>query len=134
MGRMLSSKIRWSRSGVYQHWCPACKCRHEFPVEQPNAQGYRWRWNADLNKPSFEPSMRIKGREPIADGNELDLQIEQLHAGIISELPYRSITLCHYFLTDGKISYCQDCPHELRGQTVDLPDWPEPYLSEFKNG
>jgi hypothetical protein len=33
-------------------------------------------------------------------------------------------TLCHYFIRAGKIEFCGDSPHNLAGQTVDLPDWP----------
>ena len=29
---------------------------------------------------------------------------------------------CHSIITDGKIQFCGDCEHELKGQTVDLPD------------
>lgn len=29
---------------------------------------------------------------------------------------------CHSFVRDGKIEFLSDCHHELRGQTVDLPD------------
>jgi hypothetical protein len=36
-------------------------------------------------------------------------------------------TLCHYFIRDGKIEFCGDCPHELAGQTVPLPDVPAGY-------
>ena len=31
-------------------------------------------------------------------------------------------TYCHSFVTDGRIQYLDDCTHELRGQTIDLPD------------
>lgn len=31
---------------------------------------------------------------------------------------------CHYFITDGHIQFCGDCPHSLAGQTVPLPDFP----------
>lgn len=32
---------------------------------------------------------------------------------------------CHYFISDGKISYCPDSQHHLAGKTMDLPDIPE---------
>lgn len=31
---------------------------------------------------------------------------------------------CHYILTAGKIQFCSDSAHDLKGQTVDLPDMP----------
>lgn len=28
---------------------------------------------------------------------------------------------CHHHVREGKIEYCNDCIHDLKGQTVDLP-------------
>lgn len=33
-------------------------------------------------------------------------------------------TICHYFIKAGRIEFCGDCTHALKGQTVDLPDFP----------
>jgi hypothetical protein len=30
---------------------------------------------------------------------------------------------CHSFVKDGFIQYLNDCEHELKGKTVELPDW-----------
>lgn len=57
----------------------------------------RWQFNGNLELPSFTPSLRIIG-------------------------PNNS-TLCHLYVTNGKIQYCNDCPHNLSGQTVDMLDW-----------
>jgi hypothetical protein len=35
-------------------------------------------------------------------------------------------TVCHSYVTDGKIRFLDDCTHELAGKTVeleDVPDW-----------
>ena len=32
---------------------------------------------------------------------------------------------CHYFITKGNISFCNDSRHVLAGQTVQLPDIPK---------
>lgn len=32
---------------------------------------------------------------------------------------------CHSFITNGRIQFCEDSWHTLKGQTVDLPDYPE---------
>jgi len=32
---------------------------------------------------------------------------------------------CHYFIRRGEIQFLSDCYHELKGQTVPLPDIPE---------
>lgn len=58
----------------------------------------RWEFNGDMEKPTFSPSMLVNGHDP-----------EER---------------CHSFVTDGKIRFLDDCgtEHELRGQTVDLPN------------
>lgn len=58
-----------------------------------------WQWNGSLDKPSFTPSLLCDASTP----------------------EYR----CHLYVTDGKIIYCEDCHHELKGQTVDMVDIPE---------
>lgn len=55
-----------------------------------------WAWNGDKEKPTFSPSVRVYNNER---------------------------TLCHSFVTDGKIAFCGDSPHALANQTVELPDW-----------
>jgi hypothetical protein len=62
-----------------------------------NVEVPRWAWNGSFDKPTFSPSLLV---------NKDD-------AG----------SRCHSFVRDGKIQFLQDSHHELRGQTVDLPDW-----------
>lgn len=32
---------------------------------------------------------------------------------------------CHYFITEGKLIYLDDCVHALKGQVIDFPDIPD---------
>jgi len=32
-------------------------------------------------------------------------------------------SVCHSFVTDGRIQFLTDCTHALAGQTVDIPDF-----------
>lgn len=57
----------------------------------------RWSWNGSTDKPTFRPSLFV---------NQHD-----------------SKSRCHSFVTDGRIQFLNDSHHELKGQTVDLPDW-----------
>lgn len=50
-------------------------------------------FNGDLENPTITPSL-FKNWEPV----------------------------CHSFITNGKIQFCDDSWHELRGKTVDLPE------------
>lgn len=56
-----------------------------------------WSWNGSHDAPSFVPSIRVFKED--------------------------NVTLCHSFVTEGKIAFCGDSPHALSGQTVELPEW-----------
>ena len=103
------------------HWCPACDEPHGIRISGPAPT---WAFNQDYDAPSFHPSVLCF--------TTFD------HEGM--PLPFgQKRTLCHYFLHRGSelkqhganlepkrsyISYCGDCPHEMRGKIVELPDWP----------
>lgn len=57
----------------------------------------RWDWNGSMTAPTFNPSLLCNKDHP----------------------PSR----CHSFIRDGKIQFLNDCFHDLRGQTVEIPDW-----------
>lgn len=58
-----------------------------------------WTWNKSLDKPTFTPSLMCNRDDPSRR--------------------------CHSFVTDGKIQFLNDCYHDLKGQTVEIPDWDE---------
>ncbi len=79
--------------------CPACGYGHHVTVNgHRNACNATWTWNGDKKRPTLNPSIRVLG------GRE------------------GKTTTCHCWVRDGKIQFCGDSPHELAGQTVDLPD------------
>lgn len=88
---------------LYYFYCPGCGHAHGYTVECgiPNQN-----WYFDQSKVSFTPSLRVYVTDPESK---------------------KETTLCHLFITDGKILFCGDCPHKLNGQTVALPDFPEGY-------
>lgn len=97
----------------HAHWCPACRTMHTFAVEQPFSNGARWTFNGNAESPTFAPSMNIRiGPFPVDE----------------DEKKPRRMEICHYFLQAGKIVYLGDCTHELKGQTIDLPDVPHEAL------
>ena len=59
---------------------------------------YSWTWNNDPNNPTISPSI----------------------------LAYADDFRCHSFVKNGKIKYCNDCTHSMKGQTIDLPDFINP--------
>ena len=68
-------------------------CGHGHQVWTP-----KWSWNGSLEKPTFSPSV------------------------LVGYPPDFSEQRCHSFVTDGKIQFLSDCHHDLRGQTMELPD------------
>lgn len=125
MSIFLSKKLKQARPNVYMHWCPACKCQHFFYTNGGNEGKPSWGFNGNLESPSFSPSMHIHYDEPTMDDSELDrlMKLRETDKSIV--VPSVRITTCHYYLTAGKLIYMTDCPHELRGHTVDLPDYPK---------
>jgi len=100
-------KIHDLSGGLHAFHCPACGCCHG-----PNE---RWDFNGDYEKPTFKPSILVRGTKPISDD-----EAERIMCGEhIEPIPL----VCHSFVTDGKIQFLTDCTHELAGQTVEIPDW-----------
>jgi hypothetical protein len=89
-----------SKSGEiygYMIFCPACNTNHQFKVIA--WPGPVWSFNGDIEYPTFRPSMLCNKD---------------------SDNP--TVPRCHSYVTDGKIQYLEDCTHELKGQTIDLPE------------
>jgi len=76
--------------------CPGCKRVHN--IYYGEGAGFRWEFNGDFERPAFSPSILIRG---------YNKQIQ---------------TICHSFIVDGNIQFLSDCTHELKGQTVPLPE------------
>lgn len=74
--------------------CPGCNGGAHMIRTQ--GERPRWDWNGDVDKPTCSPSLLV--------GPGTSFQ-------------------CHSFIRDGQIQFLDDCWHELRGQTVDIPDW-----------
>lgn len=77
--------------------CPGCECWHQVRIKGP---GPNWKWNGDLDKPTFTPSILVNQ----GSTNPTTPQ-------------------CHSFVTDGMIQFLPDCTHAMKGQTVEIPDW-----------
>lgn len=106
------TKLRWARGPVdvrLLHWCPGCNEVHGYRVEGDGRP--KWVFNNNFDKPTFTPSMLITVTEhEDEDENPLPQPVQR--------------TLCHYFIINGEIQFCDDSPHALAGKTVPLPDWP----------
>lgn len=95
----------------YSHWCPGCL--------EPHIIDDTWAFDGNLNSPTFTPSICITGVQRVVAQGKWTGEWKKDEAG--NPLPY----CCHYILTAGKLAFCVDCTHDLKGQTVDLPELPD---------
>jgi len=82
--------------------CPACGDRHVVPTHGPKA----WSYNGSLERPTLTPSILVRWRASDPDDP----------AAVARE------SVCHSFVSDGRIQFLGDCTHDKAGQTVDLPE------------
>ncbi len=93
MSRINRVRRESKESPEFMFFCPGCECGHWFKTD---GSGPKWTWNGDFEKPTIKPSI----------------------LAVISDEDR-----CHSFVTDGKIRFLNDCTHDMKGQTVELPDW-----------
>ena len=91
---MILEKIESGPFVWYQFWCPGCERLH--PLYTQNPKGPEWKFNGDMEKPTFSPSLLCSGSEPSRR--------------------------CHLFVRNGQIEFCGDCHHSLAGKIVPMED------------
>jgi hypothetical protein len=80
-------------------FCPGCKNAHGVWTSKKNRSGARWSFDGDMELPTIKPSIHVN-----KDGK------------------VKGQARCHCIITRGRIQFLKDSTHDLRGQTVDLPD------------
>jgi len=117
-------KLREAEGNHFMFWCPGCKTAHGMPTgDGPRP---RWGFNRNPDAPTFTPSILVRGHDFTEKG------LSDLEAWREAGCPRHEAgfkfdgrdTVCHSFVTDGKIQFLSDCTHALAGQTIDLPDFP----------
>jgi len=112
---MKNEILRSAKGGRLMFWCPGCDGAHAVQVGE--GPGPRWGFNGDHERPTFTPSVLVRGTRRITDAErDLILSGEKIE-------PER--TVCHSFVTDGQIQFLNDCTHALAGQTVPLRPFDE---------
>lgn len=101
----LGAKLRSLQHGEGRYgvafWCPGCDECHAVITMGDRATGPVWGWDGSVDAPTFSPSILVTGG------------------------PSDARTVCHSFVSVGRIAFLSDCTHALAGQTVALPDWPD---------
>lgn len=118
-------KLRTAADNRLLFWCPGCGHAHQ--IAHGNGSGPRWEWNGSGDAPVFTPSVLVTGTDFTDEGLAMLERGERPPGG---KYPSRDVR-CHSFVgcngaQPGQITFLPDCTHALAGQTVDLPDWPEP--------
>jgi len=99
----------------FSFWCPGCDRAHTFPItkDPKDPKSLAWRYSGTLERPNFAPSLVVyvtHPEEPPKNGQP--------------GKPEWKETLCHLYLQQGALIFLSDCKHDLRGNTVPLPEWP----------
>ena len=104
---LIMPKVKDEGNGMFSFYCPGCGHNHVYFIA---GHGHRleWNFNGDVNNPTFSPSL-LNRTGSYAEPTYIDPP----------EIPP---TICHLFVTEGKIIYCGDCTHHLSGQTFQLPE------------
>ena len=93
--------------------CPGCGAEHCLPIVGPKA----WAFNGDMNRPTLLPSILARGlKVKLGPDGKWNGEWEKDDDG--EPLP----SVCHSFVTDGRIQFLTDSNHPLAGKTVDLPE------------
>ena len=108
----------------YRFWCPACRALHAFCVQpskpfhdngEPNVC---WEMSGTYKEPTFTPSLLYQHRR----GNWVDTDTDPPAIW----MPYGELVIdCHLTVSTGRIYYHGDCPHDFKGETIGMVEFPD---------
>lgn len=109
--------MNWDGKGTkaWRFFCPGCG-EHHAPIEG------RWGFNGDYERPTFTPSILVRGTKLTELGEQQHLAWIDAGCPKTDQVLDHVNTVCHSFVTDGRIQFLNDCTHALAGQTIELPD------------
>lgn len=100
--------------GIIAINCPGCGHYHAIYTKKPSYNGSQWNFNGDFERPTFSPSLLIRTGHFATGEKKEDCGWCKEGGNVCS--------ICHSFIRDGRIQFLDDCTHNLKGKTVDLPD------------
>lgn len=102
--------------------CPGCGLGHIVYVG--TGPGPRWTWNDSLEKPTFNPSLKVQWNGMTEAGKKRmeTFLLERGRYPTVDEVPYDLRHVCHSFIRDGQIEFLSDCTHPHAGKTLPLPE------------
>ena len=90
--------LKGEHQGDYIFECAGCKCGHLVTTERKNERGAQWRFNGNMDEPTFHPSIHI-----YTEGFNGEKQ-----------------TVCHCIITSGFIQFLNDCAHDHKGKMIPM--------------
>lgn len=120
MTTLLSPILVAFDGGNVGFFCPGCRCVHCIPVGRTHNAGSNWGYNGDPAAPTFTPSILVRTGHHASHGDPgscyctWDKRDQEEFADL-------RCTVCHSFVTEGRIQFLADSTHELAGQTVPMP-------------
>ncbi len=106
--------------------CPGCGYPHIiYLVGGSGAPNKTWSFNNNFDNPTFQPSLLCTSGIYADPDWKPSIPEDEDEDNIKYKSPPYS-TRCHSFITNGNIQFLNDCTHELKGQTVPLPEWTDP--------
>lgn len=106
---------RVSKENYWAFMCPGCNETHTINAD-------KWLFNNDVLKPTIMPSILCRSGH-YAPNFEKGDACWCTHNELHPERKSFECNHCHSYVRDGMIQFLNDCSHELKGQTVELPDW-----------
>ena len=92
---LLSPVLSDTGGGQLAYMCPGCGHVHVIDTRASAGPGHVWSWDGDAARPTFRPSVHWQAGNP-------------------------KVTMCHHWVTAGRIAYLADSRHALAGKTVDM--------------
>lgn len=118
---MSGAVLHLDQPGTLMFRCPGCRSSHVVSVGA--GDGPRWEFNGDMERPTFKPSILVRGvRENLTEEERRQYKDEYARVGLAA-MDGKFGGRCHSYVTDGFIQFLGDCSHDLKGQTVPLPAW-----------
>jgi hypothetical protein len=110
--------VDWGGRPALSFWCPGCDESHVVTIKRPGDER-GWEWNCSITKPTFTPSILVTSGHYMPNWQGPGCYCDKKD----EDDQWFSCSRCHSYVTDGKIQFLDDCTHDLKGQTVDLPEW-----------
>jgi len=107
----IRSTDKRENSPDYIFFCPACQCGHGIWTTSRNENNALWDFDGNMESPTISPSILL--RHTKYETGEDGMPIKETVNNIV----------CHSFVKNGMIQFLGDCTHELKNQTIELPEF-----------